>query len=184
MVFLCTPAQTHIAPKSAFLLAWKGKRGLSLSLSFSLLFVSSLLLFERIARGAFWKRRRGRKKKRFGKIFFARARKGTNILHTVFDFFSLSLVLVLSGRRRRRRVPPPRERERERERERCVSLQKRSSSLVLLNIRVLSLCSFAALNIFYSFSSEKVDKKKRSVVSDFSTGFFDSKSASCLPHLT
>ena len=54
MVFLCTPAQTHNAPKSAFLLAVKGKkRSLSLSLFLSLLFVSSLLLFERIARGAF-----------------------------------------------------------------------------------------------------------------------------------
>ena len=65
--------------------------------------------------------------------------KAQNILHTVFDFFSLSLVLVLSGRRRRRRVPPPREREREREREVRASLQKRASSLVSRNILVCAL---------------------------------------------
>ena len=114
------------------------------------------------------------------KFFFFTHAKRHKIYCTVLDFFSLSfsfspvVVVVVAC------YHP----ERERERERCVSLHKRSSSLVLLNIRVLSLCSFAALNIFYSFSSEKVDKKKRSVVSDFSTGFFDSKSASCLPHLT
>ena len=114
------------------------------------------------------------------KIFFYAREKAQNILHSFRFFLSLSFsfspVVVV--------VVACHHPERERERERCVSLQKRSSSLVLLNIRVLSLCSFAALNIFYSFSSEKVDKKKRSVVSDFSTGFFDSKSASCLPHLT
>ena len=105
----------------------------------------------------------------FGKIFYARE-KAQNIVHSFRFFLSLSfsfspvVVVVVACHHP--------ERERERERERCVSLQKRSSSLVLLNIRVLSLCSFAALNIFYSFSSEKVDKKKRSVVSDFSTGFF------------
>ena len=116
------------------------------------------------------------------KFFFFTHAKRHKIYCTVLDFFSLSRSRSLRSSSSSSRATTPRERERERER--CVSLQKRSSSLVLLNIRVLSLCSFAALNIFYSFSSEKVDKKKRSVVSDFSTGFFDSKSASCLPHLT
>lgn len=157
MVFLRTPAQTHNnALKSAFLRSREREKevSLTLSLSFSLLFVSLLFLFERIARGAFWKRRRGRKKKRFGKIFFARARKGTKYIAKQFSIFSLSLVLVLSGRRRRRRVPPPRERERERER--CAHLFKNAPRLSFREtyLCVLSLCSFAAaLNIFYSFSS-------------------------------
>jgi len=96
-------------------------------------------------------------KKNDSEKFFLRARKGTNILHTVFDFFPLS------GRRRRRRVPPPRERERERER--CAHLFKNAPRLSFREtyLCVLSLCSFAAaLNIFYSFSScREVDKKKR-----------------------
>ena len=55
MVFLRTPAQTrNNALKSAFLRSREREKEVSLSLSlFSLLFVSLLLLFERIARGAF-----------------------------------------------------------------------------------------------------------------------------------
>ena len=75
---------------------------------------------------------------------FLRAReKAQNILHTVFDFFSLSLVLVLSGRRRRRRVPPPRERERER--------GARISSKTLLVSRFAKhtcVCSLSVLSLF------------------------------------
>ena len=90
-------------------------------------------------------------------FFYAREKAQNILLHTVFDFFSLSLVLVLSGRRRRRRVPPPRERERERER--CAHLFKNDAPRLSFRetyLRVLSLCSFAAaLNIFYSFSSRR-----------------------------
>ena len=89
------------------------------------------------------------------KFFFFTHAKRHKIYCTVLDFFSLSRSRSLRSSSSSSRATTPRERERER----CVSLQKRSSSLVLLNIRVLSLCSFAALNIFYSFSSEKVDKK-------------------------
>ena len=57
MVFLRTPAQTrnNALKRSAFFRSREREKevSLSLSLSFSLLFVSLLLLFERIARGAF-----------------------------------------------------------------------------------------------------------------------------------
>ena len=184
MVFLCTPAQTHNAPKSAFLLAVKGKkRSLSLSLSFSSVCVVVVVVRTHRA----WcvlKAKKRKKKKTIRKNFFcARAKRHKYIAHSFRFFLSLSFsfspVVVV--------VVACHHPERERERERCAHLFKNAPRLSFREtyLCVLSLCSFAAaLNIFYSFSSEKVDKKKRSVVSDFSTGFFDSKSASCLPHLT
>jgi hypothetical protein len=101
-------------------------------------------------------KRRGRKKKRFGKKFLRAREKAQNILlHTVFDFFSLSLsfsfspVVVV--------VVACHHPERERERERCAHLFKNDAPRLSFRetyLRVLSLCSFAAaLNIFYSFSS-------------------------------
>ena len=156
MVFLRTPAQTHNnALKSAFLRSREREKEVSLSLSLFLSSVCVVVVVVRTHRA--WcvlKAKKRKKKKRFGKIFFARARKGTKYIAKQFSIFSLSLVLVLSGRRRRRRVPPPRERERERER--CAHLFKNAPRLSFREtyLCVLSLCSFAAaLNIFYSFSS-------------------------------
>ena len=176
-------ANTQRAQKRIFTRVKGKKRSLSLSLSLSFSSVCVVVVVVRTHRAWCVLKAKKRKKKttiRKNFFFFYAREKAQNILQSFRFFLSLSFsfspVVVV--------VVACHHPERERERERCVSLQKRSSSLVLLNIRVLSLCSFAALNIFYSFSSEKVDKKKRSVVSDFSTGFFDSKSASCLPHLT
>ena len=140
MVFLCTPAQTHNAPKSAFLLAVKGKkRSLSLSLSFSSVCVVVVVVRTHRAWCVLKAKKREKKKTIRKKFFYARAKRHKNYYcKTVFDFFSLSLVLVLSGRRRRRRVPPPREREREVR----ASLQKRASSLVSRNILVCALSLF------------------------------------------
>ena len=156
------------------------KRSLSLSLFLSSVCVVVVVVVRTHRAWCVLKAKKRKKKKTIRKNFFC-AREKAQIYCTQFSIFSLSLVLVLSGRRRRRRVPPPRERERERER--CAHLFKNAPRLSFREtyLCVLSLCSFAAaLNIFYSFSScREVDKKKRFVVvSDFSTGFFDSKSAS------
>ena len=139
MVFLCTPAQTHNAPKSAFLLAVKGKkRSLSLSLSFSSVCVVVVVVRTHRAWCVLKAKKREKKKTIRKKFFYARAKRHKIYCKTVFDFSPLSLVLVLSGRRRRRRVPPPREREREVR----ASLQKRASSLVSRNILVCALSLF------------------------------------------
>ena len=157
MVFLCTPAQTHIAPKSAFLLAWKGKRGLSLSLSLSLFCSCRRCCCSNASRVVrFESEEKRKKKKTIRKKIFARARKGTKyiIAHSFRFFLSLSfsfspvvVVVVVAWHHP----------ERERERERCAHLFKNDAPRLSFRetyLRVLSLCSFAAaLNIFYSFSS-------------------------------
>jgi hypothetical protein len=186
MVFLRTPAQTrNNALKSAFLRSREREKEVSLSLSLSLsLFCSCRCCCcsnaSRVVR--FESEEEEEKKNDSENFFFFYAReKAQNILHTVFDFFSLSLVLVLSGRRRRRRVPPPREREREREVR--ASLQKRSSSLVSRNILVCALSLFfrccSEYFLFFFFMQRKWIKKSGLwSFQIFSTGFFDSKSAS------
>ena len=157
MVFLRTPAQTrNNALKSAFLRSREREKEVSLSLSLFLsLFCSCrCCCCSNASRVVRFESEEEEEEKNDSEKFLRAREKAQNILHTVFDFFSLSLVLVLSGRRRRRRVPPPRERERERER--CAHLFKNAPRLSFREtyLCVLSLCSFAfSLNIFYSFSS-------------------------------
>ena len=117
MVFLCTPAQTHNAPKSPFLLAVKGKkRSLSLSLSFSSVCV--VVVVVRTHRAWCVLKAKKRKKKttiRKNFFFFYAREKAQNILQSFRFFLSLSfsfspvVVVVVACHH------PERERERERE---------------------------------------------------------------------
>ena len=191
MVFLRTPAQTrNNALKSAFLRSREREKevSLTLSLSFSLLFVS-LLLFVRTHRA--WcvlKAKKRKKKKRFGKIFFARARKGTKYIAHSFRFFlSLSfsfspvVVVVVACHHP--------EREREREREVRASLQKRSSSLVLRNILVCALSLFfrccSEYFLFFFFMKRKWIKKSGLwSFQIFRRDFLIQKVPLAFPHLT
>ena len=116
MVFLCTPAQTHNAPKSAFLLAVKGKnRSVSLSLSFSSVCV--VVVVVRTHRAWCVLKAKKRKKKttiRKNFFFFYAREKAQNILQSFRFFLSLSfsfspvVVVVVACHH------PERERERER----------------------------------------------------------------------
>ena len=139
MVFLRTPAQTrNNALKSAFLRSREREKEVSLSLSLSLFCLCRCCFCSNASRVVRFESEEEEEKKNDSEKFFLRARKGTNILHTVFDFFPLS------GRRRRRRVPPPRERERERER------GARISSKTLLVSRFAKhtcVCSLSVLSL-------------------------------------
>ena len=141
----------------------KGKKRSLSSLSLFLSSVCVVVVVVRTHRA--WcvlKAKKRKKKKRFGKIFFARARKGTKYIAHSFRFFlSLSfsfspvVVVVVACHHP--------EREREREREVRASLQKRSSSLVSRNILVCALSLFfrccSEYFLFFFFMKRKWIKK-------------------------
>ena len=155
MVFLRTPAQTHnnALKRSAFLRSREREKEVSLSLSLSLFCSCRCCCCSNASRVVrFESEEEGEKKNDSEKIFLRTREKAQNILQNSFRFFpSLSRSRSLRSSSSSSRATTPREREREREREVRVSLQKRSSSLVLLNTRVLSLCSSFCSEYFLFF---------------------------------
>ena len=155
MVFLRTPAQTHnnALKRSAFLRSREREKEVSLSLSLSLsLFCSCRCCCCSNASRVVRFESEEEEEKNDSEKFLRAREKAQNILHTVFDFFSLSRSRSLRSSSSSSRATTPRERERER----CAHLFKNAPRLSFREtyLCVLSLCSFAAaLNIFYSFSS-------------------------------
>ena len=161
MVFLCTPAQTHNAPKSAFLLAVKGKKR-SLSLSFFLFCLCRRCCCSNASRVVRFESEEEEEKNNDSEnFFFFTHAKRHKIYCTVLDFFSLSRSRSLRSSSSSSRATTPREREREREAR--ASLQKRSSSLVSRNILVCALSLFfrccSEYFLFFFFMKRKWIKK-------------------------